>query len=512
VTWHIGPEAWDHLPCGLIELTDEGLILGLNACLATWIGVDNRSGLRGQPVNRVLSRAASLMFHSYVYPVLRLGRDVEEAAITLQHVSGERMDALMCARRVVQAEQAVVVCTFQRIQERKRLEYQLLMAKRAADEAPGMLFQLSQPAHGPMVFSYASHSMSTLLGVHPHHAAQDAEAVWQAVHPDDLVDVLAALRQAGAQDAPWRCEFRVRDRDDDGWRELHATPWREANGDLLWHGYLADISERRQLEASLRDKAAAERANQAKSAFLSRMSHELRTPLNGILGFAQLMRIQEPDNLRDDQRIKLDYIHMAGHSLLGLINEVLDIARIETGDIRINLTRVDMVVLARKAMALAAPLALARGVRFIAALDADGPALVTGDAQRLEQVMLNLLSNAIKYGPAGGAVQVRLRCDRAQVRLRVCDQGPGFSAAQRAHLFEPFNRLGAEHSPVEGVGLGLVISRGFMQGMGGALCLVAPDDPADPADPGPGACFELQMPRASGPEQGRDGDGVGQGA
>ncbi len=504
-----GLDAWDHLPCGLVELNDEGLILGLNACLAGWLGVGTPADLQGQPLKRILSRAASLMYHSYVYPVLRLGRDVEEAAVTLQHASGERMDALMCARRVVQGGQAVVVCTFQRIQERRRLEYQLLMAKRAADEAPGMLFQLSQPKQGPMAFAYASQSMSALLGVHPHQVQHDAGPVWQAVHPDDRAGLLAALHQAAAQDAPWRSEFRVSLGGEDAWRELHATPWRDADGDLLWHGYLADVTERKQLEASLRDKVAAERANQAKSAFLSRMSHELRTPLNGILGFAQLMRMHESGNLRADQRNKLDYIHMAGHSLLGLINEVLDIARIESGDIRIQLAQVDVVALVGKAMDLVAPLALGRSVRLVAdvADGAQAPVPAQADPQRLEQVMLNLLSNAIKYGPVHGEVQVQLSRVGERLQVQVRDQGPGLSAAQRAQLFEPFNRLGAEHSQVEGVGLGLVISRGLMQRMGGELSL------ADaPPTPGQGACFELWLPLASGLEQGRRGDGVGQGA
>jgi PAS domain S-box-containing protein len=478
--------AWDLLPCGLAAFSDEGLIIGINASLAQWLGWQRQTEVDGLSLQRILTRAAGLMYHSYVYPILRLGRDVEEAAITLQHQSGERLDALMCARRVVQGGRSLVICTFQRIQERKRLEYQLLMAKRAADEAPGMLFQLVQPREGPMSFSYASQSTTALLGVSSQQAAQEADGLWLAVHPQDRPRLLAALHEAGAQGTPWRAEFRVCQGQSEAWRELHATPWRDADGGLLWHGYLADITERKQLEASLRDRDAAERANQAKSAFLSRMSHELRTPLNGILGFAQLMGMHEAGNLRDDQRHKLDYIQMAGHSLLRLINEVLDISRIETGHLRTEITAVDLDTVLGRAFTLAAPLAQARQVQ----LQREGATGLTvqADAGRLEQVLLNLLSNAIKYGPASGRVDVHVDVHGALARVHVRDQGHGLSASQREHVFEPFNRLGAERGRTEGVGLGLVIARGLMQHMGGDLVL-APQEAV-------GACFQMTVPQS----------------
>jgi len=396
------------------------------------------------------------------------------------------MDALMCARRVVQGGQPLVICTFQRIQERKRLEYQLLMAKRAADEAPGMLFQLVQPRDGPMTFSYASQSMSALLGVSSAQEPQGVDGVWQAVHPQDRLRLLASLHEAGERGTPWRAEFRVCLGQDESWRELHATPWRDADGGLLWHGYLADITERKQLEASLRDKAAAERANQAKSAFLSRMSHELRTPLNGILGFAQLMGLHDADNLRDDQRHKLDYIQMAGHSLLRLINEVLDISRIETGHLRTDIADVDLDEVLGRALTLATPLAQARQVQLLREDEGATGLTVRADGGRLEQVLLNLLSNAIKYGPASGRVRVLVDVHGALARVQVRDEGPGLSPEQRLHVFEPFNRLGAERGRIEGVGLGLVIARGLMQHMGGDLVL-APQETV-------GACFQMMVP------------------
>jgi PAS domain S-box-containing protein len=475
--------AWDLLPCGLAEIGDDGQLLRINACLGRWLGVDP-AAMIGQPVGQILSRAAALMYHSYIYPVLRLGRDVEEAAITLQRPGGERMDTLMCARRVSRGATQVSVCTFQRIQERKRLEYQLLTAKRAADEAPGMLFQLSQPREGPLAFSYASQTMLALMGVAQQQAEQSADVVWSAVEPMDRAELLRSLKASAQGDTPWRGEFRVNIQGEPHWRELHATPMRDADGRTLWHGYVADISERKQLEASVRDKLAAERANQAKSAFLSRMSHELRTPLNGIMGFAQLMSLHQADNLREDQRHKLDYIQMAGHSLLRLINEVLDISRIETGLLRIDMADVALDAWVGRAIDLASPLAQARQVRL--RRDGEAGLVVRGDAQRLEQVLLNLLSNAIKYGPEGGVVDVRVAREGAMAMVSVSDEGPGLSAAQRRHLFEPFNRLGAERSRTEGVGLGLVIARGLMQHMGGELSLAEGD--------GSGACFCLSLP------------------
>ncbi len=224
-------------------------------------------------------------------------------------------------------------------------------------------------------------------------------------------------------------------------------------------------SERQERRRAQQAEEAAAAANRAKSDFLSRMSHELRTPLNGILGFAQLLEL---DARGPEQREGVEHILRGGRHLLGLINEILDIARIEAGKLSISLEPVSAGDVVNSALDLVRPQAASRGIRLPAAIVCDDH--VMADRQRLQQVLLNLLSNAIKYNRAGGAVSVA--CDAApagRFQLTVIDTGPGIPPEQMHRLFTPFDRLDAPEETVEGTGLGLALSKGLVELMGGSL-------------------------------------------
>ena len=224
------------------------------------------------------------------------------------------------------------------------------------------------------------------------------------------------------------------------------------------------VRDNRRLHAARR---AADEANVAKSDFLSRMSHELRTPLNAILGFAQVLQL---DELRDDQRESTDQIVKGGHRLLELINEVLDISRIETGTLRLSLEPVLVSDVIEDAVQLIRPLADDRGIRLHSQLRAEiGEAYVVADRQRLGQVVLNLLSNAVKYNVEGGRVSVSAGTTDGRIRIGVTDTGPGIPDEKIPLLFTPFERLGAEDTGVEGTGLGLTLSKKLVEAMGGSL-------------------------------------------
>lgn len=247
---------------------------------------------------------------------------------------------------------------------------------------------------------------------------------------------------------------------------VSAAPLHDAQGSVVSViASFRDITERLRAEQVVHAaRAEAERANRAKSEFLSRMSHDLRTPLNAILGFAQLLEV-DPGAVQDSA----GQILKAGRHLLGLINEVLDIARIEAGHPCLSLEPVLVHDVVESVMQLVRPLADQRQIR----LSCGGPSLcryhVIADRHRLSQVLLNLLGNAVKYNRAGG--DVRVGCDQRDglLRIRVTDTGAGIAAERLALLFRPFERLGAEHTAIEGTGLGLALSKGLVEAMGGTM-------------------------------------------
>ncbi|PYM21276.1 MAG: hypothetical protein DMD81_00010 [Candidatus Rokuibacteriota bacterium] len=238
-----------------------------------------------------------------------------------------------------------------------------------------------------------------------------------------------------------------------------------------------EIVERRRAE----EGAAA--ANRAKSEFLSRMSHELRTPLNSILGFAQLL---EMDVKSPDEEESVTQILKGGRHLLALIDEILDIARIEAGKLSISLEPVSVCEVVQSALDLVRPHARERAVQLTSTVNDDGH--VHADRQRLQQVLLNLLSNAIKYNREHGTVTVTSApAPPERFCLTVSDTGPGIAPAMMDRVFTPFDRLGAEQGGVEGTGLGLALSKRLMEAMGGDLRVTS--------TPGEGATFTIELPR-----------------
>ncbi len=236
-------------------------------------------------------------------------------------------------------------------------------------------------------------------------------------------------------------------------------------------------------------RRAADEANLAKSGFLSRMSHELRTPLNAILGFAQLLQLED---LRKEQRESADQIVKGGHRLLELINEVLDISRIESGTLRLSLEPVLVGDVVGEAIGLIGPLADDRGIRLRSQLTAEiSEAHVVADRQRFGQVMLNLLSNAVKYNVHDGSVSVSGGKTDGGIRIGVTDTGPGIPDEKVPLLFTPFERLGAEQTNVEGSGLGLTLTKNLIEAMSGSVQV--------DTMMGKGTTFWVELKMADGP-------------
>ncbi len=312
------------------------------------------------------------------------------------------------------------------------------------------------------------------------------------VHADDVARARAEI--AHALDVTGRCDFEFRVVLPDGrarWIGCRGRVQRDVVGTpVRMLGVNWDVTEKHAADAARRDKETAERANRAKSEFVSRMSHELRTPLNAILGFAQVLELDRRNPLTDVQADRVVRIQKAGWHLLALINEVLELSRIEAGALPLALGPVPLAGAVSESIELIAPTAAARGIAVELQLDADAPALVRADPTRLKQVLLNLLSNAVKYNRDGGRVDVLIGRAGAAATLRVRDTGSGMTEQQLARLFEPFDRLGASDA-IEGTGIGLTITRRLVELMGGQIEVAS--------RPGHGTEFSLRLPATDEP-------------
>src|SRR4051812_17257958 len=250
---------------------------------------------------------------------------------------------------------------------------------------------------------------------------------------------------------------------------VSITALRDDNREII--GYLligTDNSVRKRVESELKEAmAAAEKANRAKTDFLSSMSHELRTPLNAILGFAQVMESGKPEPTTSQKR-SLEQILKAGWYLLDLINEILDLALIESGKATFSREPVSIAEVMLECRAMIEPQAHERGIRMTFPTF-DTPCYINADRTRLKQILINLLFNAIKYNKPQGAVVVDYKMAGACVRINVRDTGVGLTSGQLGELFQPFNRLGKEGSAVEGSGIGLVVTKRLVELMGGSI-------------------------------------------
>jgi hypothetical protein len=336
--------------------------------------------------------------------------------------------------------------------------------------------------------------MWRLRGRAPLAESPSEQQLWSWVHPEDRERSLRALQASEAAGQAMDNEFRVLWPDGtERWLASRSAEVHDADGRRLRIGVNWDVTATRTAEAARREGELARRESQAKSQFLARMSHELRTPLNAVLGFAQLMLADEPGGSAESvaRRHRLEHIHLAGRHLLDLIDDVLTLSGVEGGEMPVAAEPVALAALLAQVLPMLQPLCAAQGVQV--ALQVPEALQVRADATRLRQVLLNLMGNAIKYNRPAGRVQVMAGdVGDGSVLIEISDTGRGMDEQQLRHLFEPFNRLGAEHSGVQGTGIGLAIVKALIGRMQGTVAVRS--------RLGEGSVFTLTLPRAAAPD------------
>jgi PAS domain S-box-containing protein len=378
-----------------------------------------------------------------------------------------------------------------------------------ADSAPVMIW-VSDESGAPEWFnrSWLEFTGQTLK--------QQIEQGWAPfVHPDDVDRVLSSYAAHAAERSPFRIELRMRRRDGEyRWLINSGTPRVTDSGEVAGYiGSCIDITDHKNVEAEreamlARERAAraeadfariaAEHANSVKAQFLAAMSHELRTPLNAIGGYVDLLELGIRGPVNEVQREDLDRIRRNQRHLLGLINNVLNFAKIEAGHVEYHIVETRLHDLLEGMYALVAPQVRARGLAY-EYTPCDPSIIVRADAEKVQQVLLNLLSNAIKFTESGGEVRLECACTDSMAGARVVDTGLGIPPEKLEAIFEPFVQVDQNFTREgQGTGLGLSISRDLARAMGGDITVKS--------ELGAGAVFTLVLPRVFAHEA--DGDSV----
>lgn len=395
-------------------------------------------------------------------------------------------------------------------QPKRLLQEQAEMLSSVTATVPGMVFRMRRQDAGRYAFSFVSRGAAEIFELTPDELMADAGKAFARVLPEDMPALLAGIEQSASRLQPWRGEWRVHlPRGGLRWHDVESSfPQRDENGALVWTAYIHDVSADKEMELELtrhRDQLAqlvsertealqlalrrAEEADRAKSAFLSSMSHEIRTPLNAVIGMARL-GLSDPAAL--PARRYFSQIGDAGEILLALVNDILDLAKLDSGKFAIEERPFRLATVIRRAAGMAGHQAALKGLRFAQDSDDGLPEALVGDELRLTQVLVNLLGNAVKFTDAG---HVRLRVsyagggagERVWLLFAVEDTGIGMDAAQLERLFEPFEQGDASTTRrFGGTGLGLSISKGIVERMGGSIAVASL--------PGHGSSFTVRLP------------------
>jgi PAS domain S-box-containing protein len=488
-----------------IVMVSDGRIVDVNRAFIRMFGLENEQVVGLAPDDLIAPESLPTIYEHLALGseepwelevVLRNGRRMwnESRAITIPYGGSEaRIISIrdITERRAAEQQLAELNVELERkvLERTADLEGARAFLDGVIAASPAAIFRVRAQDYST---TYVSASVERLLGYRPEEIVGVAGWLPEHTHPDDL-DAVSADAQRAIEEGRTESETVHRLRCKDGtYRWFLFAMHREfdrAGNPIEVITAALDITDRKQAEEDLQQaKEEAERANKAKSEFLSRASHELRTPLNAILGFGQLLDMSAAS---PDDRDSLEQIIKAGRHLLGMVEELLDISRIDASELSLSIESVAIDDVVHETMDLVLPRSLERAIQLHSGI-LQPPLHVMADRQRLKQVLLNLLSNAISYSCEGGHVTVSSeRIGDEKVALRVTDTGPGIAPDRIDLLFSPFERLGAETTDERGIGLGLALTKSLVKAMGGTIGVES--------EVGVGSTFSVELQVAAAP-------------
>jgi PAS domain S-box-containing protein len=493
---------------GVCRISLDGRLLECNDALITMLGYGSREEILDPQMSGSLIAEAD---REAFLQELKSEKKLRNREIRLQRRDGSGLWVIENATLVDDPDSRcpVIESTYIDITERKRAETQQRLAKEAAEDSEAKYRSLITnipdvvwvaDASGRVAF--VSPNGERLTGLCAEDVDQSVtHGLFERLHPDDGQRVTEAFEGLFSREATYDLEFRVRDsRGEWVWVHDRAVAAYERDGVCYASGLRSDISERKQAEAALRARDAAEDANRTKSAFLATMSHELRTPLNAIIGYSQMLREDCIGPEQPEVRADLEKIERSGQLLLGIINDILDLSRIEAGRDTVKAQTIDVAVVLQDVSNALQPLARQQG--NVLKIDCEGARLAYADLSKFRQSVLNLVNNALKFTEKGHVtVEVNRLNDGLGdwTEVQVSDTGIGISQEHLGKLFQPFSQVdGSVTRKHNGTGLGLAISKKFCQMMGGDITVES--------QLGRGSRFSIRVPAgpAAGPFEGNE--------
>lgn len=355
----------------------------------------------------------------------------------------------------------------------QRLQESETRFRRLSENVPGVIYQYVINSAGQERFTYVSPKSKEICGIEPEEVIKSSKFLWERVHQDDFISIKEKTAHSARFLTPFSCEFRIKQPNGDyKWFEAASAPEIQGNGDMVWEGFLIDITPRKKAEIALTQaKEKAEKATKAKSEFLANMSHEIRTPMNGVIGMIKLL---EDTPLSEQQ---LDFLHTirdSGETLLTIINDVLDFSKIESGNLIIEKQLFNLPNLVESIAKLFEQQVQDKGINFIYYMDIHLPLLIYGDSSRLRQILLNLIGNAIKFTDQGqvslSVSSTKITSSHQEILFTIKDTGIGIKGDRIYQLFQPFTQADSSISRrYGGTGLGLSISKTLVELMGGSI-------------------------------------------